>query len=102
VPQGINHACRAVNCGQYRQAAGAVADAVITFFELANEALHSHIVAMQDTKRSSESVLERKERLEISISEALEREAVRHAAAVKNMHRLRALRLERDQKAERK
>jgi len=54
---------------------------------------------MQDTERSPESVLERKQRLEISISEALEREAARHAAAVENMNRLRALRLERDQKA---
>jgi hypothetical protein len=53
---------------------------------------------MQDAERSSESVLERKRRLEISISEALQREAARHEAAVKNMHRLRALRLERNQK----
>jgi hypothetical protein len=66
---------------------------------VANETLHPHIVAMQDTERSSESVLERKERLEMSISEALQREAARHEAVVKNMHRLRALRLERDQKA---
>jgi hypothetical protein len=55
---------------------------------------------MQDAERSSESVLERKRRLEISISEALQREAASHEAAVKNMHRLRALRLKRDQKRE--
>jgi hypothetical protein len=54
---------------------------------------------MQDMERFSESVSERKQRLEIAISEALQREAARHDAAVKNMQRLRALRLERDQKA---
>ena len=57
---------------------------------------------MQDVERFSETVSERKQRLEISISEALKREAARHDAAVKNMQRLRALRLERDQKAKRK
>jgi hypothetical protein len=41
---------------------------------------------------------ERKQRLEAAINEALQHEAERHEAAVKNMHRLRALRLERDQK----
>ena len=41
---------------------------------------------------------ERKQQLEAAISEALQREAERHNAAVKNMHRLRALRLERGQK----
>jgi len=42
--------------------------------------------------------LERKELLEAAISEALQCEAARQDAAVQNMHRLRALRLERDQK----
>jgi hypothetical protein len=51
---------------------------------------------MQDAEQSSESVLERKRRLEISINGALQREAASHEAAVKNMRRLRALRLERD------
>ena len=69
---------------------------------VANEALHPHITAMQDTERFSETVSERKQRLEAAIGEALQREASRHEAAVKNMHRLRALRLERDQKAKRK
>jgi hypothetical protein len=54
----------------------------------------------QDTEQFS--VAERKERLDAAISEALQREAARHDAAVKNMQRLRALRLERDQKAKRK
>src|SRR5947207_11911512 len=57
----------------------------------ANEALHPHIVFMKGTE-------ERKQQLEAAISEALQREAERHNAAVKNMHRLRALRLERGQK----
>jgi hypothetical protein len=65
---------------------------------MANRYLHSYIVIMQE--RFSETVSERKERLEAAISEALQREADRHDAAVKNLHRLRALRLERDQKAE--
>jgi hypothetical protein len=69
---------------------------------VANEALHPHILAMQDEERFSETVSERKQRLEAAINEALQREAVRHDAAVKNMHRLRLLRLERDQKAKRK
>ena len=41
--------------------------------------------------------LDRKRQLELAITEALQRDAERHDAAVKNMHRLRALRLERDQ-----
>ncbi len=52
-----------------------------------------------DTERFSETVSERKQRIETAISVALAREAGRHEATVKNMHRLRALRLERDQKA---
>ena len=55
---------------------------------------------MHDTERFSETVTERNERREAEIGEAMQREAERHAAALKNMHRLRALRLERDQKAE--
>jgi hypothetical protein len=62
-----------------------------------NAYLHSHIADMQDIERFSETVSERKERLEAAITEALQREAERHEAAVKNMHRLRALRLERGQ-----
>jgi hypothetical protein len=57
----------------------------------------SYIVSVQE--RFSETVSERKERLEAEISQALQQEAERHEAAIKNMHRLRALRLARDQKA---
>ncbi len=56
---------------------------------------------MVGNERSSETVAERKQRLEAAITEALQREAARHDAALKNMHRLRALRLERDQKPKR-
>jgi len=59
----------------------------------ANQGFYSHVVFMKDTE-------ERKRQLEASITEALQREAERHEAAVKNMHRLRVLRLERDQKAD--
>ena len=64
-------------------------------------------IVARDTDRSSESLLERKEqleaharRVEAAINEALQREAARHEAVVNNMRRLRALRLERDQKRE--
>ena len=40
---------------------------------------------------------ERKQQLEAAISEALQSEATRHEAVLKNMHRLRALRLEHGQ-----
>jgi len=53
---------------------------------------------MEERKNDSD----RKRQLELSISEALQREAARREAAVRNIHRLRALRVERDQKAERK
>jgi hypothetical protein len=53
---------------------------------------------MADTKARAvaETVFDRNQRREAQISEALKQEAVRHDAAVKNMHRLRALRLQRD------
>jgi hypothetical protein len=61
----------------------------------ANGALHPHIVAMEERKNDAD----RRRHLELAITEALQRQAARHEAIVKNMHRLRALRLERDQKA---
>jgi hypothetical protein len=46
----------------------------------------------------AESVFERNQRRDAEINEALKQEAAaRRAAVVKNMQRLRALRLERDQ-----
>jgi hypothetical protein len=49
---------------------------------------------MSDTNQHevAESLLERNQRREMEINEALKLEAERHAAAVRNMHRLRALR----------
>jgi hypothetical protein len=44
----------------------------------------------------AKAVFEREQRREKEIKDALMLEADRHEAAVKNMHRLRALRLERD------
>ena len=57
------------------------------------------IFGMQNTERPLVTPLERKQRLEAAMAAGLQQEAARHEAAVKNMHRLRALRLERDQKA---
>ena len=46
----------------------------------------------------AESVFERNQRREAEINEALKQEAARRAAVVKNMQRLRALRIARDAK----
>jgi hypothetical protein len=56
---------------------------------------------MSDTnqREATESLLERTQRREEEINHALKLEAERHAAAVRNMHRLRALRLARDAKS---
>ncbi len=55
---------------------------------------------MSDTKQLNvaESVFGRNQRREAEINDALKQEAARHAAVVKNMHRLRALRLETEKK----
>ena len=45
----------------------------------------------------AESVFERNQRREAEINEALKQETARRAAVVKNMHRLRALRLSRSE-----
>jgi hypothetical protein len=52
---------------------------------------------MADPKRREvvESVLDRNQRRAAEINEALKQDAARRAAVVKNMHRLRALRLQR-------
>jgi hypothetical protein len=57
---------------------------------------------MRDTKQPeiAESVFDRKKQRGVGINDAPEQEAARHAAAVKNMHRLRALRLAREQQAQ--
>jgi hypothetical protein len=54
---------------------------------------------MSDTNQRevSESLFERTQRREEEINHALKLEAERHEAVIKNMHRLRALRLARDE-----
>jgi hypothetical protein len=46
----------------------------------------------------AETVFDRNKRREAEINDALRQEQARHEAAIKNMHRLRALRLARDVK----
>jgi hypothetical protein len=55
---------------------------------------------MSSTKQReiAESVFDRNQRREAEINDALKQEAARHDAAIKNMHRLRALRLARQRK----
>jgi hypothetical protein len=50
---------------------------------------------LDDVRQRAESVFDREPRREREISDALSQEKSRHEAAVKNMHRLRALRLAR-------
>lgn len=44
----------------------------------------------------AESAFEKNKRREAEINSALQQEHARHEAAIKNMHRLRSLRLQRD------
>jgi hypothetical protein len=54
---------------------------------------------MPDNQREiAETVFQRNRRREAEINDALKQEYARREAAVKNMYRLRALRLERDAK----
>ncbi len=50
----------------------------------------------QNQRDLAETVFERNERREAEINNAMKQEHARREAAVKNMYRLRALRLERD------
>jgi hypothetical protein len=52
-----------------------------------------------DQRAFAETIFERNQRRDANINEALKQENARREAAVKNMYRLKALRLERDQKA---
>ncbi len=56
---------------------------------------------MLDAKQRevAKTVFDRNKRREAEINDALRQEQARHEAALKNMHRLRALRLQRDGKA---
>jgi hypothetical protein len=53
-----------------------------------------------DQRAFAETIFERNQRRDAEINEALKQENARREAAVKNMYRLRALRLERDQKSD--
>ncbi len=55
-------------------------------------------MAYKKQREVAETVFNRNQRREAEINEALKQEAARRAAVVKNMHRLRALRLSRDEK----
>ena len=58
-------------------------------------------IFMPDTKQRelAETVFDRNQRREMEINEALQQEEARRAAVIKNMHRLRQLRLQRDEKS---
>ena len=75
---------------------------------LENAGLHPYIdgislsvrKAFMSATQRSEATLDRNQRREAEINEALKQEAARHAAALKNMHRLRALRLAQEDLAQ--
>jgi|GEM_PF-3370834 hypothetical protein len=50
-------------------------------------------------REAAESVFDKEKRREAEINSALQQERARHEAAVKNMHRLRLLRMEREAQA---
>ncbi len=52
----------------------------------------------ENQRELAETVFQRNERREAEINNAMKQEHARREAAVKNMYRLRALRLQRDEK----
>jgi hypothetical protein len=52
-----------------------------------------------NARERAESLFDRNQRREGKVDDALKQEEARHAAVVKNMHRLRALRLSRSTKS---
>ena len=50
-------------------------------------------------RQVAESAFDKSKRREAEINEALRQEQIRNEAVIKNMHRLRSLRLQREQKA---
>ena len=62
--------------------------------------LHEGMTVMPDTIQTeiAESVFERNQRREAEINDALKQEVARREEVIRNMHRLRALRLARDEK----
>ena len=57
---------------------------------------------MADAKVQAERVFDRNQKREAEINAALQEEAARHAAALKNMQRLKALRLAQEERAQEK
>jgi hypothetical protein len=58
---------------------------------------------MADMQREiAETIFQRNQRREAEINDALKQEYARREAAIKNMYRLRALRLQQDEKAKTK
>jgi len=51
----------------------------------------------KNQRKLAETLFERESRRETEINEALQQEAARRAAVIENMHRLRRLRLQRDE-----
>jgi len=54
---------------------------------------------MAEKERTTETVFEKNKRREAEIAIALKEEQARHEAALKNMHRLRSLRLAHEDRA---
>jgi hypothetical protein len=71
------------------------------YFDVCRTPFHDGKTFMADRKRReiAERVFDRNRRRETEINEGLKQEAARHAAVVKNMQRLRALRLAQNEKA---
>ena len=57
---------------------------------------------MSGKERTTETVFEKNKRREAEINVALKEEQARHEAALKNMHRLRSLRLTQEAQAQAK
>ena len=64
------------------------------------DTIHEGRTFMADTSQREvvESVFERNQRREAEINNALKQEAARREDVIRNMHRLRALRMARDEK----
>jgi phosphopantothenate synthetase len=73
----------------------------ISYINVGRTPCHDEWIIMADAKKRevAESVFQRNERREAEINDALKQEEARHVAVLKNMQRLRALRLSRDGKS---
>jgi hypothetical protein len=71
------------------------------YVDVCRTPFHDGKIFMGNAKRRevAETVFNRNQRREAEIDEALKQEYARREAAIKNMYRLRALRIARDEKA---